>query len=169
MLTEEVSMIVGSVAADIGSDAAYVRKDKKRLYLTGIEIAALVATGVLTSFLIGVFTGVKKRVSEVGEGVGGAAVDAALERLFGIQARTKDEADDSKEDLVAAVSELKAELSEITRQPVYQEIHIYFHLHSAEASDQVALYLKDIGYPPDAAVPRSRQLVDRIEKELGDL
>lgn len=169
MLAEEVSLIVGAVAADIGSDAAYVRRNKKRLYLTGIEIAALVATGVLTSFLIGVFTGVKKRVGEVGEGVGEAAVDAALERLFGIQTRAKQETDDTKEDLVSVVTELKAELSEVTRQPVYQEIHIHFHLHSSEASDQVALYLADIGYPSDVAAARSRQLVERIERELGDL
>lgn len=169
MLTEEVSLLVGAIAADIGSDAAYVRKDKKRLYLTGIEIAALVATGVLTSFLIGVFNGVKKRVEEIGEGVGARAVDIALERLTGIQTRTKEEADDSKEDLVAAVSELKTELAEITRQPIYQEMHVHFHLHSAQASDEVALYLKDIGYPPDAVVPRSRQLVTRIERELRDL
>jgi hypothetical protein len=81
MDSEDVSIIIGAISIEIGIDASYYRKDKTRLYLSGVEIAMIIASGVFGSFLTGMLKGVQKRLSKYGENFGERLVDEFIDRI----------------------------------------------------------------------------------------
>src|ERR1700747_1130112 len=57
--------VISDLADDIGVEASYFRREEDRLYLTGIEIVLLVATGGFSNFLTGILNGAKKSARKV--------------------------------------------------------------------------------------------------------
>lgn len=158
--------IIANLTSEIGVESAYHRKEEDRLYLTGIEIAMIVATGVLTSFFVGLFEGVKKGVAKHSEKIGEHLVDTLLERLRGIRKQVTEIDAENVKEAVAKVRECQRRLDNIINEPLLED------LVNAESDElrrlemnEVRLYLKEVGFPEDAVTDRAERLVLQIHIE----
>jgi hypothetical protein len=158
--------LVAALVPEITFEAAHFRKESDRLYLSGFEIAALIGTGVVVSFLTGLFSGIKSGVNKHAHRLGEAIVDAGvaqlgrlLDRLGNIDAQRDDE-------IHTEIQRVQKELDEILEMPGLEDaasddrIEVY-QLESQE----VAYYLERIGYPEEGRFERAERMVVRIRKE----
>jgi hypothetical protein len=163
MASRNTQLIVSHLASDIGVDASHFRKERDRLYITGIEIAILIAVGVLTSFLTGLFNGVKKRLNQYGEVLGEQLVDEILGQLTGISDRLAkidpQESEAAKKDL----DEIRSELDTIFNRPELDKLTAAQLQDLRDmACDEVKSYLRRNGFPEATAVDDAQILSDRV-------
>jgi len=160
--------VVNALAAEIGPDAAYYRQEKDRLYLSGIEIATIIGTGVLISFCLGLFEGIKKGLSKQGEKLGEKLVNLSVEKLKGLLSEV-DQVDTQKPEAIPnRLQEIHSQLDEAVDVPelIGAAGDEDPALHALEVH-QIEYYLKRIGFPRDDASRRAEVLVVRIRREIS--
>jgi len=166
MAKRESSFIVANLTSEIGIDASYYRKEHDRLYFSGIEIATILGTGVLSSVLIGFLNGIKKSIEEHAEQLGKDLMDSLIERLKRI--REKVRAIDASDPEVAMkqVKGQQRELDDIINLPTVESLAMdeSEDLKKAQVLE-VLSYLRDVGYPPDMLEERAEHLVVRVQRE----
>ena len=161
-----------AVADEIGADVAYFRTrqgpSKDRLYITGIEIAVLVGTTVLTSFCLGF---VKRVSEEVGEELGSLTAEHVMdqlkkvyERLRGIDTETDDK---SAKDIAR---ECQIELDEIIKNELPRldpdrEIAEYLEVTHEYEILEVKTYLIESGFPEEKASQYAERSTVLIRRE----
>ncbi|HWE05055.1 MAG TPA: hypothetical protein VG326_21800 [Tepidisphaeraceae bacterium] len=154
------------IASEIGPDAAYVRNEEDRLYLTGIEIGIAIGTGILTSFCIGLLRGVKKATERQAEGLGEALVDRLIDKLKRILGKTDQAISATSEESTTQLAQSQDELDEIINDPeVSHQITSSNQKLVREEIIEVSAYLCHIGFPQTDTEERAEILVKRIHRE----
>jgi len=161
--------IIGVLTGEIGVDASYVRKEQDRLYLTGIEIALIVATGVLSSFLMGLFEGLKKGAKEQGEKIGKELIDSIFEKLRGITEKARKIEFTKKVEAAAQAKALQDQLDEVINDPrlkfLKRSVLDEFHVSIVA---EVSIHLRQTGFPEHVVKERAERLVQRLVEVWGD-
>lgn len=158
--------LVDLVAVEIGADISYARfrdGDPGDVnYLTGIEIAILVGTGVLSSYLLGV---VKGAAGKLGEKTGGLIADKIIDKLKQIRNRV-DAANvqDSQAAMETAKSQ-QLELDNLIREMPPQLAASAAEPSSREEIIEISTYLVHWGFPDDKSVVVAERIASRIRTE----
>lgn len=155
--------IAEALVSEIATDASHFRTEKDRLYLSGIEIALIIATGALNSFVLGLFEGVKKGIQKQGEELGQHIIERLISRLrsigskiIGIDAQKGDEVLDE-------LKQHQADIDEVINDPaVRKAVARLLAVQQSTAVDEVQEFLKKVGYPQDTVQERAEQLTARI-------
>jgi hypothetical protein len=165
-MTGNLNVIIDDLASDLGTDTQYFRRDEDKLYLSGIEIALVVATGLVTSYLIGIYRGAKKRVGEIGEKTGAKLVDETVEKLMRLRDRVLGVKADKAKEVFPEVRAIQADLADtidlsetraLLEQSTDQEIVLI----------EIRAYLTRIGYPSDIREERAHEFVARLRQDIG--
>lgn len=158
--------IVNALATEIGPDASYFRAESERLYLSGIEIATLIGTGVLLSFCVGLFEGVKKGVTKHAEKLGEDLVDSFVKRLKTLLERVSSIKPHKTDELLHEVDAVYHELDGIVLSQDVVEVVVdnSSELYSYEVQE-VTRYLQQVGFPEGEALERAEILVVLIQRE----
>ena len=160
------SELIASLTSEIGVESAYYRKQKDRLYLSGIEIAMIVATGVFSSFFLGLFEGIKKGVSKKAEKFGEDLVDDFAKQLHEIRNKTITiDSEDTKE-VVKILRIYQQDIDKIINNYFLEEVitNESDALYKFQVKE-VAAYLKEIGFPNDVVADRAERFVLQIYVE----
>lgn len=160
-----VENIVDSLALEIGPDASYYRTESERLYLSGIEIATVVATGVFISFCIGFFEGIRKGISKHAEKLGEDLVDSSIDRLKVLLAEIN-EANQKKQEPYHIAQQTHSKVNNIiTSENVLRldlEKSKEFYPYELQ---EVAAYLRKVGFPEDEVLERAEVLIVLVQSE----
>jgi hypothetical protein len=159
----DTTELTEQLAFEISTDAAYLRGDRERLYMSGLEIASMVALGVLGAFLEGVVKGAREAIVKQGEKVGTMAVDAIAAKIDGLVKRLTSARNLSKKEAIEVVDDTKLQLEQVAREPALQpELARQIDSPSPEVLLEVSQYLQVIGYSVRDANDRAMVLVERI-------
>lgn len=155
--------IAREIATDIGPDATHIRSELDRLYITPFEIALVIATGIISSFLLGVLEGAREQARESGKALGKQAVLACIERLKGLLGRMavtpelKDSTiSDAHVELDAVRSELQLEWMVLIKDPGNIE----------RATTAIVAYLEASGFDRDTAKQRADELASVLTESI---
>ncbi|MGB3786468.1 MAG: hypothetical protein WA949_00560 [Phormidesmis sp.] len=162
--------IVYSLAAEIGPDAAYYRKESDRLYLSGIEIATVIGTGVFISFCMGLVEGIKKGFHKQGEILGENLVDSLVEKLRALLDEVRQIDPQHPGVVKSKLENIHAQVDSTINQPnlLASIISEAPAIHALEVKE-IAFYLKESGFPEDEVEQRAELLVVRIRREIDIL
>ncbi len=162
-VTEE---IVDALAVEIGPDASYFRTESERLYLSGVEIASLIGTGIFASFCVGLFEGIKKGVNKHAEKLGEDLVDLFVDKLKILLKRISSIKAEKLDELSHEVKDIHQQLDEIVLSKNVMEVVTKDseELYPYEIKE-VSRYLREVGFPEDEASERAEILVILIQRE----
>jgi hypothetical protein len=167
MVKHESSFIIAKLTSEIGIDSSYYREEPDRLYLSGVEIATIIGTGVFSSFVIGYLDGIRKGIVKHSVELGEKTVDKFVELLVRIREKIK-AIDESKPQLaMKQAKECQQEIDEVINHHDFDGLEAdgSESLRSSEISE-IVVYLKVVGYPPDKVEERAERLADLIKQEL---
>jgi hypothetical protein len=169
MQNKNSSELIATLTSEIGVESAYYRKEKDRLYLSGIEIAMIVATGVFSSFFIGLFEGIKKGISKKAEKLGEDLIDSFVKQLQEIRKKTTTIESENTKDITKQIRSYQQDIDKIINNDIWQEALFDESqvLHGFQV-EEVKAYLKEIGFPSDIVSDRAERLVLQIYIELRD-
>ncbi len=160
------SEIAETLVSEISTDASHLRKEEDRLYLSGIEIALIIATGALNSFVLGLFEGAKKGIKKQGEKLGQHVVEGLISRLRSIGSKIVHIDDKKGDEILGHLKKYQTEIDKVINDPaVRKETTLLMQDQQASALDEMQDFLKKIGYPQDSVRDRAEQLVARIRSE----
>jgi hypothetical protein len=158
--------LVASLVPEMSFEASHYRKETDRLYLSGFEIAALIGTGVVVSFLSGLFDGIKRGINKHADKFGEAIVDGTVARLKGLIKKLGSIDDQRTDDIRSEVQGVQEDLDEILAMPGLEDaagvdsVEVYqLEVH------EITHYLEQVRYPEEGRVERAERMVARIRKE----
>ena len=147
---------------ELGADVSAYRPLGDRLYLSGIEIATLLACGVLSTFCIALIKGFG---AEIGKKLGGYAADQLLQRLSAMRKGTHELSTESADELRKQTevwhTEIREILQELPNLPVGLESRESEALRRT-ATAEVEAYLLTSGFPQIIAQKHAERIVLRI-------
>lgn len=151
------------LTAEIGPDASFLRTEKDRLYLSGFEIAGIIATGVIVSFCKGVFEGIKKRIGEYGEKLGEKTVDFVAAKVKALLGQVERIDTKNPEAIPEQLAPIYTEIDQLLQDTALSSIldSSYEELNT-EIVAEVKEYLFHVGYPDDIVEERAIYLVRRV-------
>lgn len=163
------SIIIDDLAPDLSMDASYYRKDTDKLYLSGYDIASLVATGIVTSFIVGVYKGVKDKIGTYGEKFGAHVTQQVIDGLHKICDQLNGLRTSGAMDVLPKIQTLRSDLDLLV--PADDVKYLLTNDNNSEASviielAEVKIYLKNIGYPDYLIPERANELVVRLRREF---
>jgi hypothetical protein len=158
--------IAEALVSEISTDASHFRTEKDRLYLSGIEVALIIATGALNSFILGLLEGAKKGIQKQGDQLGRQIVEGLIHRLRSIANKIIHIDAQKGDEVLDELKEHQADIDEIINDPaVRKEATPLLHEGRSIALDEMQGFLKKIGYPQDIVQERAQQLAARILSE----
>lgn len=166
----DIRLIADDLAADIGAiDASHYRKDADRLYLSGFEIALVVATGVITSFAIGVFKGIKGKAEKYGIQIGEKLVDSAVAKLGALRHELKTIDAQNSGQIVPQVQKIQDEVASIVDGTEFRKLAPIQENEIARVEvEEVTLYLREVGYPEDTIDTQAQYLTLRVRTQVTE-
>jgi hypothetical protein len=161
--------IIDDLAPDLSMDTSYYRRDTDKLYLSGYEIASLIATGIVTSFIFGVYKGVKDKVGALGERFGAHVTEQVIDGLMKIRDRLNGLHSEGSMDILPRIQNVRNDLDLLV--PVGDIQHLLNIDRDNEQTitielEEVKTYLERIGYPDYLVSDRAKELVVRLRREF---
>lgn len=160
-----VKEIVNDLASELGPQASFLRKEEDRLYLSGIEIALVIASGILASFLAGVVKGIQSALKAKGEKLGQEIVDYALKRLETLIDNVSNLSDgNTEQETERTQSELQQLMDSFAEKGLLDDATTAV----PQVTEQIVLYLSKIGFPSDSVEEVTRQSVVIVLDHVRD-
>jgi hypothetical protein len=160
------SEIAEALVSEISTDASHFRKEEDRLYLSGIEIALIIATGALNSFVLGLFEGARKGIQKQGEELARHLVEGLISRLKAIGSKIVHIEAKKGDEVLGELKKIQTEIDDVINESaVRKETTRLLQDQQARALDEMKDFLKKVGYPQDTIQERAEQLVARLLSE----
>jgi hypothetical protein len=157
--------LLEDVVLDLGADVDYIRPDGGRVYLSGAEIAFVIAVGLLIRFIEGYLDGlVKKPGEKLGEEHGAALIKMLRRLADRLLNRHGDETDRVLAQAEAAAEELQLLLPRV-EEVALTDGGMDVAAARAAAEGLVCGELTRLGFPSDMAEQHAASLARRVTPE----